>query len=172
MNNVHKEGAKEGANAGEGAGALSEAYMKLEKAPTFKSHEVQFILNEVVKFKLDSGKAALQETPSAVEGGEKLINGSQNLIRIADGSEHGWASVEEYEEDIIDIRCYNNYRCSMKRPLVLAQTILPLKVVVSPACPSWVLAFFVGTWVFLENLPIVGSLPNDNNNGRANVGYG
>ena len=67
---------------------------------------MQFILNEVVKFKLDSGKAALQETPSAVEGGEKLIN--QNLIIIADGSEHGWATVEEYEEDIIDIRCYNN----------------------------------------------------------------
>ena len=82
-------------------------HMKLEKAPTFKSHEVQFILKEVVKFKLDSGKAALQETPSAVKGGEKLINESQNLIRIADRSEHGWATVEEHEEDIIDIRCYN-----------------------------------------------------------------
>ena len=83
-------------------------HMKLEKVPTFKSHEVQFILNEVVKFKLDSGKAALQETPSVVEGGEKLINENQHLIRIADGSEHGWATIEEYEEDIIDIRCYNN----------------------------------------------------------------
>ena len=82
--------------------------MKLEKAPTFKkkSHEVQYTFNEEVKSKLDSVKAALQETPpavekakTAVEEGEKLINERQKLIRIADRSEHGWATVEEYEED-------------------------------------------------------------------------
>ena len=81
--------------------------MKLEKAPTFKkSHEVQFTFNEEVKSKLDSVKAALQETPPAVEKaktaaeeGEKLINEKQKLIRIADRSEHGWATVEEHEED-------------------------------------------------------------------------
>ena len=59
-----------------------------------------------MKSKLDSIKAALQETPpavekakTAVEEGEKLINERQKLIRIADRSEHGWATVEEYEED-------------------------------------------------------------------------
>ena len=59
-----------------------------------------------MKSKLDSVKAALQETPpavekakTAVEEGEKLINERQKLIRIADRSEHGWATVEEYEED-------------------------------------------------------------------------
>ena len=31
--------------------------------------------------------------------GEKLINDRQKLIRTADRIEHGWASVEEYEDD-------------------------------------------------------------------------
>ena len=82
--------------------------MKLEKAPMFKhkSHEVQYTFNEEVKAKFNSIKAALHETPpavekakSAIEEGEKLINDRQKLIRIADRSEHGWATVEEYEED-------------------------------------------------------------------------
>ena len=42
----------------------------------------------------------------------------------------------------------------MKRPLVLAQTILPLKVLVNPVCPNWVLAFFVETWAFLKICPL------------------
>ena len=80
----------------------------MEKAPTFKrkSHEVQYTFNEEVKAKFDSVKAALHETPPAVEKakstieeGEKLINDRQKLIRIADRSEHGWATVEEYEDD-------------------------------------------------------------------------
>ena len=78
-----------------------------EKAPAFKrkSHEVQYNFNEEVKSKFDSVRAALQETPPAVEKaktaiqeGEKLINDRQKLIRIADRSEHGWA-VEECEND-------------------------------------------------------------------------
>ena len=82
--------------------------MKMEKAPTFKrkSHEVQYTFNEEVKAKFDSVKAALHETPPAVERakfaiqeGEKLINDRQKLIRMADRSEHGWATVEEYEDD-------------------------------------------------------------------------
>ena len=82
--------------------------MKMEKTPTFKrkSHEVQYTFNEEVKAKFDSVKAALHETPpavekakSAIEEGEKLVNDRQKLIRIADRSEHGWATVEEYEDD-------------------------------------------------------------------------
>ena len=82
--------------------------MKIEKTPTFKrkSHEVQFTFNEEVRSKLDSVKTALHETPPAIEKakfaigeGEKLINDRQKLIRIADRSEHGWATVEEYEDD-------------------------------------------------------------------------
>ena len=49
--------------------------MKLEKAPTFKkkSHEVQYTFNEEVKSKLDSVKAALQETPPAVEKAKTAV---------------------------------------------------------------------------------------------------
>ncbi len=82
--------------------------MKMEKAPTFKrkSHEVQYTFNEEVKARFDSVKAALHEIPpavekakSAIDEGEKLITDRQKLIRIADRSEHGWATVEEYEYD-------------------------------------------------------------------------
>ena len=41
----------------------------------------------------------VEKAKTAVEEGEKLINERQKLIRIADRSEHGWATVEEYEED-------------------------------------------------------------------------
>ena len=48
----------------------------------------------------------LEQTPPAVEKactclqeGEKLINLRQKNILIADRSEHGWATVAEYEED-------------------------------------------------------------------------
>ena len=56
--------------------------MKLEKAPTFKrkSHEVQYTFNEEVKSKLDSAKAALQETPPAVEKVKTAIQEGEKLI--------------------------------------------------------------------------------------------
>ena len=82
--------------------------MKLEKAPAFKrkSHEVQYLFNEDVKSKFESIKVALREAPAAVEKanfameeGEKIISDRQKLIRIVDRSEHGWATVEEYEDD-------------------------------------------------------------------------
>jgi uncharacterized protein YeaO (DUF488 family) len=67
---------------------------------------VQYTFNEEIKAKFDSVKAALHETPPAVEKAkfaidedEKLITDRQKLIRIADRSEHGWATVEEYEND-------------------------------------------------------------------------
>ena len=79
-----------------------------DKTPTFKrkSHEVQYTFNEEVRSKLDSVKVALHETPPAIEKakfaieeGEKLIHDRQKLIRRADRSEHGWATIEEYEDD-------------------------------------------------------------------------
>jgi hypothetical protein len=64
---------------------------------------VQFTFNEGVKSSIE---ADLQETPSAtekansaVEEGEKLVDDRQKLIRIADRSEHGWATIEEYEDN-------------------------------------------------------------------------
>ena len=82
--------------------------MKLEKAPTFKkkAHEKQYLFNEEVASKLEAATAALVETPPAVEKakslleeGLKIVCERQKLIRIADRSEHGWATVDEYLED-------------------------------------------------------------------------
>ena len=82
--------------------------LKLEKAPAFKkkAHEKQFRFNEEVAIKFDSASASLSETPPAVEKaktlleeGMKLVSERQKLIRMADKSEHGWATVEEYLED-------------------------------------------------------------------------
>ena len=82
--------------------------MRLEKAPTFrkKTHEKQFKFNEEVACKVEAAKVCLSEAAPAVEKaktlleeGEKLISERQKLIRMADRSEHGWATVEEYLED-------------------------------------------------------------------------
>ena len=79
--------------------------LKLEKAPTFKkkTHEKQFLFNEEVAAKFEGGTACLSEAPPAVEKaktlleeGMKLVRERQKLIRMADRSEHGWATVEEY----------------------------------------------------------------------------
>ena len=82
--------------------------MRLDTKPTFKKrgHEKQHQFNEQVQDKIDAATAALEQTPPAVEKartclqeGEKLINLRQKNILIADRSEHGWATVAEYEED-------------------------------------------------------------------------
>jgi septation ring formation regulator EzrA len=84
--------------------------MRLDSKPTFKKrgHEKQHQFNEQVRDKMDAAAAALEQTPPAVEKarislqeghGEKLINIRQKNILIADRSEHGWATVAEYEED-------------------------------------------------------------------------
>ena len=82
--------------------------MRLEKRPVFKkiSHEKQFDFNEQVRDKVESAVAALELPSPAVEKartllkeGEKLIDARQKNIKIADRSEHGWATVQEYEED-------------------------------------------------------------------------
>lgn len=82
--------------------------IKLEKAPTFKkkTHEKQYQFNEQVACKFESASASLSEAPPAVEKaktlleeGTKLVSERQKLIRMADRSEHGWATVDEYLED-------------------------------------------------------------------------
>ena len=76
--------------------------MRLEKRPVFKkiSHEKQFDFNEQVRDKVESAVAALELPSPAVEKartllkeGEKLIDARQKNIKIADRSEHGWATV-------------------------------------------------------------------------------
>ena len=82
--------------------------IRLEKAPSFKKkgHEKQFRFNEEVREKIAAASDCLIATPPAVERarealkeGEDLIVARQKAIRIADRSEYGWATVEEYEED-------------------------------------------------------------------------
>ncbi len=82
--------------------------LKLEKPPVFrkKGHEKQYLHNEEVRMKLSDARSAVSETPPAVEKaktlleeGEKLISERQKHIRIADRSDNGWATVEEYVED-------------------------------------------------------------------------
>ena len=80
----------------------------LEKAPSFKKkgHEKQFRLNKEVREKIAIASDCLVATPPVVERaresfkeGEDLTVSRQKGIRIADCSEYGWATVEEYEED-------------------------------------------------------------------------
>ena len=82
--------------------------MRLDTKPTFRKrgHEKQHQFNEQVRDKMDAAATALEQTPPAVEKartllkeGEKLIDTRQKCILIADRSEHGWATVAEYEED-------------------------------------------------------------------------
>ena len=82
--------------------------IKLDPTPTFKKkgNEKQWKFNSQVEEKLMSVSAALQETPpaierakTAIEEGKELIVTRQKLIKIADRSEFGWHTVEEYLED-------------------------------------------------------------------------
>lgn len=82
--------------------------MRLDKGLQFKkkSNEKQHQFNETVQDKLESAQKSLSSTPPAIERarealkeGELLIKDRQKLIRIADRSEYGWATVAEYEED-------------------------------------------------------------------------
>ena len=83
-------------------------WIRLEKPATFrkKGFEKQFQFNEEVKAKVVDAAEAISKTPAAVskaktllEEGEKLLVDRQKLLRIADRSENGWATVEEYMED-------------------------------------------------------------------------
>ena len=83
---------------------------KLEKGPILKkkTHEKQFEFNSSVMDKLEDAETSLEKAPEcppvvkareAIKEGNKLLKFRQKLIRIADRSEYGWATVEEYLED-------------------------------------------------------------------------
>ena len=82
--------------------------LRVNRGITFKhkGNEKQFRHNEEVLQKFETLSDALESTPPAIERakealkeGEKLILYRQKLIRIADRSEFGWATVQEYEDD-------------------------------------------------------------------------
>ena len=82
--------------------------LRLDSQPVFKKkgHEKQFKFNCSVEDKIKEAQLALDKTPPAVEKaktalveGEKLIAVRQKLIKIADRSEHGWSTVDEYMDD-------------------------------------------------------------------------
>ena len=82
--------------------------MRLDKKPVFKkvAHEKQYEFNKQVYNKMEQATAALEQATPAVQKakdilkeGEKLIASRQKNIKIADRSEHGWVTVNEYEED-------------------------------------------------------------------------
>ena len=82
--------------------------MRYDKGVQFKrkANEKQHRFNEEVQDKIEAAQRNLSSTPPAVERakealkeGEELLKNRQKVIRIADRSEYGWATVAEYEED-------------------------------------------------------------------------
>ena len=82
--------------------------LKLDKKTNFKrkGNELQHAFNEEVRDKLrvaassiEGSARDIERAKKALEEGEALINERQKLIKIADRSEHGWATVEEYGAD-------------------------------------------------------------------------
>ena len=64
------------------------------------------MFNEQVNKTFESIDSALKQIPptikkahAAVQEGVILIDARQKNVKIADRSEHGWATVAEYEED-------------------------------------------------------------------------
>lgn len=82
--------------------------LKLDKKTNFKrkGNELQHAFNEEVRDKLrvagssiEGSARDIERAKKVLEEGEALINERQKLIKIADRSEHGWATVEEYVTD-------------------------------------------------------------------------
>ena len=48
---------------------------------------------------LESTPPDVERARQSLQEGESLINNRQKLIKVADRSEHGWATVEEYVTD-------------------------------------------------------------------------
>ena len=75
-----------------------------------KGHEVQHDFNEKVKETLETAAETLSEenfrdpdkvaaTKKAINEGIELLERRQKLIKLANRSEYGWRTVEEYEKD-------------------------------------------------------------------------
>ena len=85
--------------------------LKLEKKFEFrrKGNEIQHAFNEGVKAVVDEVAAILDKHPAtglerakeALKEGMQLIDERQKLIKIADRSESGWLTAQEYETDEI-----------------------------------------------------------------------
>lgn len=85
--------------------------LKLEKKFEFrrKGNEIQHAFNENVKAVVDEAAAILGKHPAtslerakeALKEGMHLIDERQKLIKIADRSESGWLTAQEYETDEI-----------------------------------------------------------------------
>ena len=82
--------------------------LKADKKTGFKKkgNERQYAFNEEVHETIRVAQQSLESTPPDVERarqslqeGESLINNRQKLIKVADRSEHGWVTVEEYVTD-------------------------------------------------------------------------
>ena len=94
--------------ADEAEARVAKKLKEADKQPALKKkgHQKQFQFNEDVRERLTEASAAIHQTPAAVERaktaiqeGMDLLNKRQKLIKIADRSDHGWATVEEYVED-------------------------------------------------------------------------
>ena len=86
--------------------------IRKEKLYSFKrkDHEIQHDFNEKVKETLETAAEALSEenfrdlhkvtaTKKTIDKGNELLEHRQKLIKLAEQSEYGWQTVEEYEED-------------------------------------------------------------------------
>ena len=86
--------------------------IRKEKPYSFKrkGHEGQHDFNEKVKETLETVAEALSEetvrdldkvtaTKKAIDEGIEMLERRQKLIKLADRSEYGWRTVDEYEED-------------------------------------------------------------------------
>ena len=57
----------------------------------------------------------MERAREALKEGEDLIAARQKAIRIADRSEYGWATVEEYEEDELAANSDDEKNCTELR---------------------------------------------------------
>ena len=91
--------------------------LKEDQIFTFKKkgNEKQFIFKDNVKNQFlamgkhldsieannDTGREALEKAKRELEPGLQLIAARQKRIKVADRSEFGWATVDEYEQDAL-----------------------------------------------------------------------
>ena len=99
--------------------ATQRVVKKLKEDQTFsfkkKGNEKQYIFNDNVKDQLlstgkhldgieattSAGQEALDKAKRELEQGLQSISARQKQIKVADRSEFGWATVDEYEQDVL-----------------------------------------------------------------------